>query len=1614
MRSLTVDINVINPIVGDQFGFEVTNDGIPLVFTQSGQPDSIGWKKTYITTVDTRETIPANRIVKLNSDLTYRSESSLFSKFNNSAVLDLLIKNTGFSYAVGAFTLYNNTIVNRFVGFTDTGNSQSQGTAFNADVITIKELSDGSLLFGGVFTSFGAFQVNRLFKRFANGLVDTTFNNNIMSASTNKGFNGSVNTIAIQSDGRILVGGSFNIFNNNTRSRIVRLNANGTIDNTFVVGTGFGNGFVNSIAIQPDGKILVGGSFETYKGVPVGQLVRLDAVGNLDTAFNIAIGNGTNFGRVNIIKVHNNEIYVGGKFSAFNGNPTKSIVKLSLTAAVISLFGGGFGNSTDLPTLLGSISDIDFLADNSILVGGTFDSYNGTSVKNFAKINTDGSLSSNRIDFNDSVYKIAVNSGFIYVAGGFTTTTIGALIPGVSNLYNIPIAATNSRVDDVYATYDNLVEFNTNPYGVTYSIIFGTVSSYDGIQPDYSNIISAEYDTVSGVFADRIDNSKTYIMSNGIITDGSKLFFRITASGSIDPTFTPFFSTQPNQAYQLNNGQIIVNTSNSGFFNSFIYKLNYDGSQNLTFNHTPPAPFDTTIVGNNNFTYAISASGTASIKRYNNTNGTLSSTFSEVKIKYTTGSSTPLYGYRVQSDDKLLVLTGLTSSIIAGGVTYSNRPVSVYRFNNNGSLDTTYTLGATLRNVAFYSTYLTRNDKLLLSDYSATYSRIRRFNTNGSLDTTFTFNGTLNGPYLIQSEQSDGKLVVMQVYGNPTKVVRLNTDGSLDTTYNAYLDGAIVDVSPAITGYNNDELFIYSGYVKSGSGLLPPVKLTKDGDYITNGINFCNTTPDDFYTMVAAIQPDDKAIIYTKYGFSGTSSALIRINPNGTLDNSFNYLFNTMVAYTVETICILSSGKILIGNDNTPNIRRFNIDGSEDLTYNYIDQGLGDWVTYTEELSNNFVYIGNPNMINKITSTGSYTPYGFNGGGVYPAASISNVFKSIVKQSDDKILFSISATASIRANGGTFSKGPGIYRLNTDGSFDNTFIQFYNQTFRPSPNGGLALQLDGKVLCIYTNGSQDFLFRFNINGSIDNSYASDTVYIDNSTYGGVKLLIQSDNKVVLYATDEALMNVPGVLDNPVSILRLNTDGGFDETFNTQSNNIGALITASNYSNNDMLVLGYQTTWPQFQATGRGNITRITKDANEVFYLDTPVDEVYQETGVRMKYDFDTDEVVFNNVYDTPNHLEITYINTSLTINDLINEIVVRSPHLIISTQSSFDTANYQVRVWEGSIFNGPSQSVLYDITKQKLFLGQDNVYVNINNLVREKLEANVGNFMSQDYDFAKPLSENMSKWVQVNENLTNAGATVSTTIYRMFATDGYLHNNEIQEIPNVLITGAQRYIHKDQLQRIYFQTNFLTRIEVRFADGFGDYDAYWNVDLLGDNKNYVQSLIVDTRYFEYDNQWVEYRFEYSNSATEVVRFNIYNYCKFDPYTLVFKNKWGVLESVGLTKKSSKKLETTNVDFERSILDYNGSYDINRHTKKQFNVTGNESWTLNTDWMPEYMNQALEEINLSEEIWLLDRNNEPVPVTIEDNSIDYKTEVNDKLIQYTIKVKLSHSTIKNII
>src|SRR5690554_3203657 len=90
------------------------------------------------------------------------------------------------------------------------------------------------------------------------GSLDTSFD-------IGNGFNQGVLSTALQPDGKILVGGAFIEYNWEPQNRIIRLNTDGSLDDSFNIGTGFNN-LVFSIAVQPDGKIIIGGGFTAYNG----------------------------------------------------------------------------------------------------------------------------------------------------------------------------------------------------------------------------------------------------------------------------------------------------------------------------------------------------------------------------------------------------------------------------------------------------------------------------------------------------------------------------------------------------------------------------------------------------------------------------------------------------------------------------------------------------------------------------------------------------------------------------------------------------------------------------------------------------------------------------------------------------------------------------------------------------------------------------------------------------------------------------------------------------------------------------------------------------------------------------------------------------------------------------------------------------------------------------------------------------------------------------------------------------------------------------------------------------------------------------------------------------
>jgi len=168
-------------------------------------------------------------------------------------------------------------------------------------------------------------------------IFDTTF-------GAGAGLNDAVGDMVLQADGKIIIGGKFTSYNGQTVHRIARLNPYGTLDQSFNVGTG-ANNEISTLALQSDGKILVGGNFTFFNQVGINRVVRLNQDGSLDTGFSVTRNpdadlyhRGANSAVYKITQVPNGKIIVAGCFNRFDGSSTARGARLNSDGSVDPTF----------------------------------------------------------------------------------------------------------------------------------------------------------------------------------------------------------------------------------------------------------------------------------------------------------------------------------------------------------------------------------------------------------------------------------------------------------------------------------------------------------------------------------------------------------------------------------------------------------------------------------------------------------------------------------------------------------------------------------------------------------------------------------------------------------------------------------------------------------------------------------------------------------------------------------------------------------------------------------------------------------------------------------------------------------------------------------------------------------------------------------------------------------------------------------------------------------------------------------------------------------------------------------------------------------------------------
>jgi uncharacterized delta-60 repeat protein len=294
----------------------------------------------------------------------------------NDAVNVVIPQPDGKVIAAGRFTFANNVARNRIARFNFNGSLDTTfdpGTGADGEITAAVLQADGRIVVAGRFTSFNGFTHNRVCRLNANGSVDQTF-------GLGNGINNAPLALALQSDGRIIVGGQFTQVDLTLRNYLARLNTNGSVDLSFDPGNG-PSGDVNAIVIQPDGRIIIGGTFIGYNGFARGGIARVLGNGALDPSFDSGVGTGGNVFALAL--QHNGQIVLGGRFVQYSGTNRAFIARV---------FGDGSLDFGFNPVPNSWVQSLAVEPDDRILVGGLFIDIDGFGRNRIARLNTNGSV----------------------------------------------------------------------------------------------------------------------------------------------------------------------------------------------------------------------------------------------------------------------------------------------------------------------------------------------------------------------------------------------------------------------------------------------------------------------------------------------------------------------------------------------------------------------------------------------------------------------------------------------------------------------------------------------------------------------------------------------------------------------------------------------------------------------------------------------------------------------------------------------------------------------------------------------------------------------------------------------------------------------------------------------------------------------------------------------------------------------------------------------------------------------------------------------------------------------------------------------------------------------
>ena len=220
------------------------------------------------------------------------------------------------------------------------------------------------------------------------------------------------------------------------------------------------------------------------------------------------------------------------------------------------------------------------------------------------------------------------------------------------------------------------------------------------------------------------------------------------------------------------------------------------------------------------------------------------------------------------------------------------------------------------------------------------------------------------------------------------------------------------------------------------------------------------------------------------------------------------------------------------------------------------------------------------------------------------------------------------------------------------------------------------------------------------------------------------------------------------------------------------------------------------------------------------------------------------------------------------------------------------------------------------------------------------------------------------------------GSTVgSPAVTSFYGVDGYTY---YEEGSNVIVTGTPKA--QSNLQ-VYLPDNTAGKIPTFSTDGF------------------TYNAVTATQ-------------QTKTIGSDVFTINRFCVPKYTAYKVTFVNKFGAFQDMWFTMKRTDTMNVTKEEYKTNMLNATGSYTVAKHARQTYNSMAKESFVLNTDFIKEDLNSVIEQLLQTEQCWILE-NSQTLPVIPKTSSLQFKTSLNDQLIQYTVEIDYAFDKINTI-